>query len=234
MASLIVTTRRKLIRLMDGREGILLFWRKSPEALVAAAAVFVRPPALISVGNRLGPSDAEGDHLAVSTDCTQRSPTKMETISAESRPARGGEGVSRHPGFMCPITQNDGISMNNAAAPAASCAGLECDVHKRHKKRKGRGCSERSKPSAGFKKKKNENMKSNNYNSKCATGFSKRVLCHSHLPCFVFFFTLFTAERVFALLCFRPGLRRLLRRDVLIPPRVLRECLKQESQFTAE
>lgn len=139
---------------MDGREGILLFWRKpSPEALVAAAAVFVRPAALISVGNRLGPSDAEGDHLAVSTDCTQRSPTKMETISAESRPARGGEGVSRHPGFMSPITQNDGISMNNAAAPAASCAGLECDVHKRHKKRKGRGCSERSKPSAGFKKK---------------------------------------------------------------------------------
>lgn len=53
--------------------------------------------------------------------------------------------------------------------------------------------------------------------------------------CLVFiFFTLFTAERVFALLCFRPGLRRLLRRDVLIPPRVLRECLKQESQFTAE
>lgn len=145
---------------MDGREEILLFWRKpSPEALVAAAAVFVHPAALISVGNRLGPSDVERDHLAVSTDCTQRSPTKMETISAESRPARGGEGVSRHPGFMSPITQNGGISMNNAAAPAASCAGLECDVHKRHKRRKGKGCSERWKPGAGFKKKYLKNEK---------------------------------------------------------------------------
>lgn len=95
------------------------------------------------------PSDVEDDHLAVSTDCTQRSPMKMETISAESRPARGGEGVSRHPGFMSPITQNDGIGMNNAAT--ASCSGLQCDVHKRHKKKEGRGCSERSNPSARLK-----------------------------------------------------------------------------------
>lgn len=41
-------------------------------------------------------------------------------------------------------------------------------------------------------KKNIEKMKSNNYNIKCATGFSKRVFCHSHLPCFFFFYAVYS------------------------------------------
>lgn len=121
------------------------------------------------------PSDVEDDHLAVSTDCTQRSPMKMETISAESRPAGGSEGVSRHPLFMSPITQNDGISMNNAAT--ASCSGLECDVHERHEKKKGRGCSERLKRVLDLRKTKKTKMKIKNAATTAAT-VNSRAPCH--------------------------------------------------------
>lgn len=123
---------------------------------------------------------------------------KMETISADSRLAREGEGVSRHPGFMSPITQNDGISMNNAAPD--SCSGLECHAHKRHKKGKGRGCSKRLKPNARFKKNTQNakiKQKCRNYRSKCVCFFPTTHIC---LASFFFYVQL----NLFALLLFSP------------------------------
>lgn len=65
--------------------------------------------------------------------------------------AARGESVSRLPPcFMGSITQDDGIGMNNAAAP---CTGLEYDVRhlcaRRHKREGAKVTSERSKTRLG-------------------------------------------------------------------------------------
>lgn len=154
---------------------------------------------------------------------------KMETISADSRLAREGEGVSRHPGFMSPITQNDGISMNNAAPD--SCSGLECHAHKRHKKGKGRGCSKRLKPNARFKKNTQNakiKQKCRNYRSKCVWFFPTTHICLAS------FFFLCTAELVCTAAVFASGAVGRCAGIFLFHREISRQCLKQKSLFTAE
>lgn len=175
----------------------------SPVAFITATYLPLHSASLVSSLNRLRPQMA-----GITLVSAPIAPRGHQWWSKQFL-LRGSERRKRLPPppcFMGSITQDDGIGMNNAAAP---CSGLEYDVRhlcvRWHKREGAKVTSERSKTRLGKKKRK---AAAQQLKQQRVTGLLNKLhwtpaLCRSHLLCWI----VFTAELLFAFVCSCSGLR---------------------------